>query len=377
MAEQVLDMMAGEDQKLLEKTASQFFAEHSPIERLRKLRDSGDTLGYSRDLWAQMAELGLAGLHLPEAYGGAGMSFFDLCLVLVQAGKHLVPEPFLSAVLAGEVLVAGGTEAQKQQYLPAIASGETVIAAAYLEARSRFDVAAIDAVAERSSGGYAITGEKTQVLDAVGADAFVVSAKIGAELALFLVPADAAGVTVVGQKRIDGRNVAIVRFASVKVAEDARVAADRGLPVLTSAVDKATIALTAEMLGASDEVFAQTIEYIKVRKQFGVPLGSFQSLQHRAARVYIAIELCRSAVLASARAVDERPDELSRYASLAKAKATESFLHAVDEAVQMHGGVGVTDECNVGFYLKRARVAEVTFGNAAFHRARWASVNGY
>src|SRR5262245_22643683 len=137
MAERVLDMMTGEDQKLLEQTASQFFAEHSPVDRVRKLRDSGDVLGYSRELWGRMAELGLAGLHLPEAYGGAGMSFFDVCLVLAQAGKRLVPEPFLSTILASEVFVEGGTEAQKQAYLPGIAAGEIVVATAYLEPKSR------------------------------------------------------------------------------------------------------------------------------------------------------------------------------------------------------------------------------------------------
>lgn len=377
MAERVLDMIAGEDQKFLEKTASQFFSENSPIDRVRKLRDSGDALGYSRDLWAQMAELGLAGLHIPEAYGGAGMSFFDLCLVLAQAGKRLVPEPFLSAILASESLVEGGSEEQKQSYLPRIAAGEIVVATAFVESKSRFRLDAIASKAVRVASGYSLSGEKIQVLDAVGADAFLVSATIDGAVGLFLVASDAKGVSIVPQKRFDGRNCAIVRLDSVEVAETARVGGDRGLEVLGRAVDKATIALAAEMLGASDEVFALTVEYIKVRKQFGAPLGSFQALQHRAARVYIAIELCRSAVLASARAVDEQPEELARYASLAKAKATETFLHAVDEAVQMHGGVGVTDECNVGFYLKRARAAEATFGNAAFHRARWATLNGY
>jgi len=377
MAEFVLDMMAGEDQKMLEQTASQFFAEHSPIDRVRKLRDSNDALGYSRELWSQMAELGLASLHIPEAYGGAGMSFFDLCLVLAQAGKRLVPEPFLSTVLASEMFVEGGSEDQKTTYLSEIASGATVVATAYLESKSRFDLAAIRTTATRASGGYAIAGEKIQVLDAVGADAFLVSAKLGDDVALFVVPAGAAGLSVVPQKRIDSRNAAIVRLDSVNVPESARVGGERGLEILSRAVDKATIALSAEMLGASDEAFAVTIDYLKVRKQFGVPLGSFQALQHRAARVYIAVELCRSAVLASARAVDERPEELARYASLAKAKATDTMLHVVDEAVQMHGGVGVTDECNVGFFLKRARVAEATFGNASYHRARWASLNGY
>lgn len=377
MAEQEILMVADEDQRTLASTAAQFFAEHSPIERLRKLRDANESLGYSRELWSQIAEMGYAGLHIPEAYGGMGMSFFELGLVLTQAGKQLVPEPFLSAILASETLLAGGSEEQKSEWLPKIASGEAVVATAYLEAKSRFDLSAVSATATRVAGGFAISGEKIQVADAVGADAFLVSARLDGAFALFLVPAGAAGLSVVAQKRMDGRNVAIVRFDGATVGEDARVGGEAPLAALQHGVDLATIALSAEMLGGADEAFHLTVEYIKVRKQFGVPIGSFQALQHRAARVYIDLELCRSAVLAAARAVDVRPAEIARFASLAKARATEAYLHSVDEAVQMHGGVGVTDECNVGFYLKRARAAEATFGNAAFHRARWATVNGY
>lgn len=377
MAEQVLLMVADEDQRMLASQAGQFFAEHSPIDRVRKLRDEQDALGYSRELWSQIAELGYAGLHLPEAYGGMGMSFFELCLVLTQAGRTLVPEPFLSAVLAGETLLAGGSDAQRSEWLPKIASGEAVVATAYLEKKSRFDLSAIETVAARAEGGFRIDGTKIQVVDGVGADAFLVTAKLDGTPELFVVPAGAPGLSVTKQSRMDGRNVALVRFEGVQLPEAARVGADGGFGAFTRAVDLATIALSAEMLGGADEVFGITVEYLKVRKQFGAPIGSFQALQHRAARVYIGLELCRSAVLAAARSVDERPDELPRYASLAKAKATDAYLHAVDEAVQMHGGVGVTDECNVGFHLKRARAAEATFGNSAFHHARWATVNGY
>lgn len=377
MAEQVLLMVPDEDQRMLASQAAQFFAEHSPIERVRKLRDADDAVAYSRDLWARIGELGYAGLHVPEAYGGMGMSFFELGLVLSQAGKTLVPEPFVSAVLASETLLGGGSEDQKSEWLTKIASGEGVVATAYLEKKSRFDVAAIEATATRAAGGFRLDGEKIQVLDAVAADAFLVTAKLDGKPNLFLVAADAPGLTVVRQHRMDGRNVAIVRFAGVGVGEDARVGGDAGIAALERGIDYATIALSAEMIGAADEAFAMTVDYIRVRKQFGVPLGSFQALQHRASRVYIALELARSAVLAATRAADESPQELARYASLAKAKATDAFLHAVDEAVQMHGGVGVTDECNVGFYLKRARAAEATFGNSAYHHARWATLNGY
>lgn len=375
MAEQDLPMIPDEDQRLLEKTAAQFFAQHSPADRVRKLRDGNDPLGYSRDLWSQMAELGWCGLHIPEEYGGMGMSFFDLCLVVAQAGKTLAPEPFLSAVLASETLVAGGSDAQKSEWLPKIAGAEAVIATAYLEARSRFDVSAIDATATKSSDGFVLEGTKVHVCDAVGADAFLVSAKLDGAVAVFVVAAGTKGITVTRGNRIDGRNAATVKLDAVEVPASALVPG--GVEALKRGIDYATIALSAEMLGGADEAFTTTVEYIKVRKQFGAPLGSFQALQHRAARVYIALELARSAVLAAARAADLLPQDLARYASLAKAKMTDAYLHSVNEAVQMHGGVGVTDECNVGFYLKRARAAESTFGNAAFHHARWATVNGY
>lgn len=375
MAEQTLLMVADDDQRLLEKTAAQFFAQHSPVERVRKLRDANDPLGYSRALWSEMAELGWCGLHVPEDFGGVGMSFFDLCLVIAQAGKCLAPEPFLSAVLASELLVMGGSAEQKSAWLPKIAAGEAVVATAYLEATSRFDLARVGTSATPVDGGFAISGDKVHVLDAVGADAYLVSARVDGVVGVFVVPASAEGITVTRLPRIDGRNAAAVAFTRVVVPATSRVPG--GLDALTHAVDLATIALAAEMLGGADEAFAATIEYIKVRKQFGVPLGSFQALQHRAARVYISLELARSAVLASARAVDTAPADLARYASLAKAKMTDAYFHSVNEAVQMHGGVGVTDECNVGFYLKRARAAESTFGNAAYHHARWATVNGY
>lgn len=375
MPEAVLSMVADEDQQMLESTAKKFFADNSPIERVRRLRDGGDELGYSKALWGQIAELGLAGLHVPEEYGGAGLSFFGLGLVMMQAGRTLVPEPFLGSILATETLASGGSEAQRAEYLPAIAAGERVVGAAYLEAHSRHDLSAVDAKATADGEGFTLVGEKVHVVDGFGADAYLVTARVGGTVEVFVVPAGAAGLVAVRQRRMDGRNVARVRLDGVRVSADARLPG--GLAALARGIDHATIALAAEMIGAADQVFAETVEYIRVRKQFGVPIGSFQALQHRAGRVYIALELARSAVLAASRAVDECPEQLARYASLAKAKANDACLLAADEAVQMHGGVGVTDECNVGFYLKHARAASVTFGDGAYHASRWAEANGY
>jgi len=222
------------------------------------------------------------------------------------------------------------------------------------------------------------------VLDGHVADAFVVVARTAGSprdakgITLFLVPRGAAGLTVTRQARLDGRNAALVRFDGVSVGADAALGAlDAGHELLASAVDRATVGLCAEMLGGMEQAFALTVEHLKTRLQFGVPIGSFQALKHRAANVFIELELAKSAVMAAARAVDGAEPDLAKLVSLAKARCSEAYLLAANEGVQMFGGVGMTDEYDIGFYMKRARAAELTFGDAAFHRARWAALSGY
>jgi acyl-CoA dehydrogenase len=374
-----MKLVQDEQQAELARAARDFVKRSTPFERVRNLRDTRDALGYSPEVWRQMAELGWTGLCLPEDVGGMGLGFTELCIVLEEAGRRLVPEPLFSTLLLGaQALLLGGTRSQQQRLLPRIASGEAIITVGYQERASRFDLAAVTSVAERTPGGYRLSGEKLNVLDAHVADALLISARAESGLTLFLVERGAAGLEIERQQRIDSRNAGIARLANVSVAEDAVVGEPgRGLELLTRVADRALVGLSAEMLGSASQAFEDTLEYLKTRRQFDAPIGSFQALQHRAARLFVELSLARSAVLAAARSVDEEPERLPRLAALAKARTSDTFMHVAREAVQMHGGIGVTDEFHIGFYLKRARVAELTLGDAAYHRRRWAELGGY
>jgi len=373
-------LLLNDEQKMLSKTAHEFIRERAPAARIRSLRDSRDEVGFSRELWNEMAELGWLGLQIPEDYDGLGLGFFDLCVVLEQSGRELMPEPFVSTLLLGtQTLLLGGTEAQKKALLPGIAAGEILLTVGYEEAGSPDDSSKGATVARKSGEGFELSGEKIQVLDGHLADRIIVSATTSdGGCTLFLVdPAD-PGVTITRQFRIDGLNAAIVKLDGVAVHRDDIVGElGGGATLLQAVLDRAAVGLSAQMLGASEQAFADTIEYIKEREQFGVPIGSFQALQHRAVSVYTEIALTRSVVLAAARTVDEAPDEVPRLASLAKAMGSETFMHAAKEAIQMHGGIGVTDEHDIGFYIKRAQATYMTFGKPSQHRQRWAELHGY
>lgn len=374
-----LKLTLDEQQDELARTARAFVSSSTPLDRVRTLRDSRDAVGFSRDVWKQMAELGWTGMCLPEQYSGLGLGFVELCIVLEESGRRLVPEPLISTVLLGaHALLLGGTPGHKARFLPRVAAGTTVLSVAFQERTSRFELGRVETVAERTAHGFRLSGEKVNVLDGHVADAWIVSARTDQGLALFLVEATASGVEVTRQQRIDSRNAAVIRLGGVEVSADALVGRDgQGLALLTQVVDRATVGLSAEMVGSARQTFEDTLAYLKTRKQFDVTIGSFQALQHRAARLFIELSLARAAVAAAARSVDEEPQNLPRMASLAKARASDLFVHVANEAVQMHGGIGVTDECQIGFYLKRARVAELTFGDAAWHRKRWAELAGY
>ena len=378
-----MDLILTEDQELIAKTAADFVKQKSPLARVRELRDTNDPVGFSRALWKEMAELGWVGIAFPESLGGAGLGFAELAVVMEELGRTLAPEPFLSTVLlAGQALRLSGDSAEASAWLPRVCKGEAILALAQQEARSRYDLATVETRAEAAGAGYRLSGEKIQVLDGHVADAFVVAARTAGGpreakgITLFVVPKGAAGLTVTRQTRLDGRNAALVRFDGVGVGATLGPV-DGGHVLLASAVDRATVGLCAEMLGGMQQAFAMTLEHLKSRIQFGVPIGSFQALKHRAANVFIELELAKSAVMAAARAVDGADADLAKLVSLAKARCSDAYVLATNEAVQMFGGVGMTDEYDIGFYMKRARAAELTFGDAAFHRARWAALSGY
>ncbi len=380
-----MELVLTEDQQMIAETAADFATDRSPITRFRELREGGDEVGFSRALWKEMAELGWVGIAYPESVGGAGMGFSELALVLEQLGRQLAPEPLLScAVLGGRALLHAGTDAHKKEWLQPLVEGEKLVALAAQEPNSRWDLHKVATKATTSGEGWQISGTKTQVLDGHVADAFVVSARVsGGEsdedgIALFLVPADAPGVEIERQHRLDDRGAAIVKLRNVEVGADALLGDEHsGGHTLEQVFDEGTVALCAEMLGGIAAAFDMTLQQLKERDQFGVKIGTFQGLKHRAARVFMEVELARSCVMAAARALDAGDPEAPKLVSLAKARLSDAYVLATNEGVQMFGGVGMTEEYDIGLFMKRARACELTFGDAAHHRRRWAELSGY
>ena len=379
-----MSLALSEEQELLRNTAREFIAEHSPVKELRRLRDEQDPVGFSRPLWKQMAELGWAGIVLPEDLGGAGLGYAELGIVLEECGRTLAATPLVATSLLGaNAVLLGGNELQRKEILPAVAKGERILALA-LQEGSHHAPYAVATRAEASASGWRLTGRKTFVLDGHVADQIVVVARTSGSsgdrdgLSLFLVPKAARGLEVTRTIMVDGRNAANLALSGVELDRSALLGAEgRGADVLDRVLDLALVGLSAEMLGTLAEAFERTIAYLKERKQFGVPIGSFQALKHRAANMFVEVELSRSIVLDALRAIDEGRADLPQLASVAKARVSDAIHLIGNEAVQMFGGIGVTDEEEIGLFLKRARVAELTLGDAAFHRARFAALSGF
>ncbi len=380
------ELVLTEEQELLRRTAADFVRQSSPVSRVRALRDADDPIGYSSELWREMAALGWPGIVVPEEYGGLGLGFADLVVVLEELGTALAPEPFLSTVVLGAgALLEGGSEERRRELLPRIVAGEEILALAHHEPGARHRPYRVETRLEPAGGGgYVLRGEKDLVLDGPSASRIVVSARSAGErddragIDLFLVDPSAPGVARTRQHLVDSRAASRIALDGVAVGEADRIGASgRGADVLDAIVDRACVALAAEMLGGMREAFERTLAYLKEREQFGVKIGSFQALKHRAARLFVAIELGRSVVMAAARALDEGSSEAPKLASLAKAQLSDAFVAVANEAIQMHGGIGMTDEHDIGLFLKRARAAEILFGDAAFHRDRYAALEGY
>jgi alkylation response protein AidB-like acyl-CoA dehydrogenase len=373
-----------EDQELIRKTARSFVQAQLPVTHLRKLRDEKDATGFSRSAWRELAANGLVGAALPESDGGGGLGYAELGLVLEECGRTLAPTPFLSTVLLSANAVAlAGTPEQRAQVLPGIAQGERVIAFAHEEG-TRFRRWPIQTKATPTADGFRIVGDKSFVLDGNVADSIIVVARTsGADdsqegLTFFLVPRGVPGLGIQRRVDIDSRNAARVIFDRVDVPASAIIGeAGRAGLILDQVLDRATAGLCAEMLGGALEAFDRTLAYLKVRKQFGVPIGSFQALKHRAAWMFAELELSKSIVAAALRAIDANSPDVPTLVSTAKARMNETAILVASEAIQMHGGIGATDELDIGLFYKRAHVAAQTFGNAAYHRDRFARLSGY
>ncbi len=360
-----------EEQSMLRDAAKSWVQEKSPVTAFRRMRDSGVDIGYDAAAWNEMAEMGWAGVIIPEEYGGSAFGYLSMGLILEETGRTLTASPLLATALtAASALILGGSDAQKGEWLPKIAAGEIVATLAVDEGPHHNP----EKVETKVEGGK-LSGKKTFVLEGPAADLFIVSAKEGGKVELYLVPANAAGVTKQKLQLADSRGAANVTFDNVAVGPDAKLSG--GAALLEKVLDRARAGICAEMLGASVQAFETTLDYLKTRVQFGQVIGSFQALQHRAAKMFTDLELSRSAVEAALAAIDADSPEVPELVSLAKAKMGDTFHLVSNEMVQMHGGIGMTDAHDAGFYLKRARACEAAFGNQAFHRDRYARIQGY
>lgn len=376
-----MSLVLTEDQLMFRDAAKRFAAERAPVAQLRKLRDDNDPVGFSRELWKEMADMGWAGVLVPEEHGGVGFGFVGAGLIATEIGRNLSVTPLLSSsVLAVTALVRGGSQAQKETLLPAIASGELLIALATDESARHSP----HHIATRVSGKYKLSGRKLHVLDGHVADRLIVSARTSGDneardgITLFLVSAKAAGVSITRSSMVDSHNSATVELRDVAVTDaDIIGTLGHGADVLDAALDAGRAVLAAELLGIAEESFEQTLVYLRERDQFGVKIGTFQALQHRAAHLFCEIELVRSVVLRSLQALDDREANAASLVCLAKAKASDVARIATNEAVQMHGGIGMTDEFDIGFFMKRARAAAETFGDQYYHTDRFAQLAGY
>jgi alkylation response protein AidB-like acyl-CoA dehydrogenase len=379
-----MPLVLSEEQELLQQTARNFVSESAPVSALRALRDADDPAGFSRELWKEMAELGWPGILLPEELGGAGLGYAELGVVQEELGRTLAASPlFATALLGGNAVLLAGSDAQKKEILPALARGERLLALAYQET-PRHDPFAVSTRAEPVRDGFRLHGEKRFVLDGHVADQIIVVARVSGGprdrdgLALFVVDGDARGLARTRTRMVDSRNAALLRLDGVEVDRGRALGQPGGAAdVLEAVFDRAAIALSAEMLGGAQRVFDDTLAYLRERKQFGVPIGSFQALKHRAAALFCEVELARSIVLEALRAVDSGSPEVPRLACVCKARLSDAYVHAANEGVQMHGGIGMTDEHDVGLFLKRAKATALLLGDSAYHRDRYARLEGF
>ncbi len=351
-----------DEQVMLRDMAREWADNESPVTAFRKLRAAQRPQGFDPDAWRAIAEMGWAGVVVPEEHGGSAFGYLSLGLVLEQLGRNLAASPLASVTAAATAIVLGSDEGAKSEWLPRIASGEVLATLAVDETPVHRGV---DGLATQVVDGN-LSGTKMFVAEGDSATLFVVAAADG----LYLVTGD-LGVTRTRRHMADERSHADIRF------ENAPAVKLGGSELTLAVVDRATAATCAEMLGMAEQAFAITNDYLKTRVQFGAPLSTFQALQHRMARMFTELELMRSVVEGALEAIDARRSDLDQAVSLAKATASDTLKMVSREMIQLHGGIGMTDEYDAGFYIKRSAVLEAMWGNAAWHRERFARLNGY
>jgi alkylation response protein AidB-like acyl-CoA dehydrogenase len=378
-----MSFVLSEDQQMLRDTAMAFARDEMPVSHLRELRDGGAN-GVDAEMRGKLAELGFFGVLVPEEYDGVGLGMVAMGQIMEAQGRTIAATPLLqTAVMGASALILGGSEAQKAEWLPKIASGEATVALAVDEGTHHAPLN-IATEAERNGQGYTLNGAKRYVPDGHHADVFIIAARTFGEagqahgISLFLVPNDADGLGVNALNTVDSHGAAHLTLEDVAVGEDSVLGAvDAGWEVLEPTLDRGRIALAAEALGSAQAAFDMTLEYMQTRKQFGQLIGSFQSLQHRAAKMFTDLELTRSCIAAALSGVDENRNDMAELASLAKARASDLIHLVSNETVQFHGGIGMTDAHDSGLYMKRARVQEALLGGGSYHRDRYAKLNGF
>jgi alkylation response protein AidB-like acyl-CoA dehydrogenase len=379
-----MSLLLTEEQQLLKESASAYVKGNFDFEALRARRLFSASPHLDREAWREMAELGWTAIPFEETWGGVGLGFAELGIVMEELGRGLVQSPLLSTVvLYGGIIDLAGSEEQKRLTLPEIIAGNRLGSFAYLES-PRHEPFFVKTKLSMHGGRYVLTGRKQLVLDGGSANEFVVLAREHGEfgdkdgLCLVLVPADAKGIVIENQLLIDGRSVATVHFNEVVVAESSLLTeAGPAASVIDQVFNRASTALSSEMLGSIQSLFEMTMEYLKVREQFGAKIGSFQGLKHRAARWFCEVELSKAIVLKTLRAIDENSQETRQIVSACKARLSDTAQLSGREGIQMHGGIGVTDEHDAGLFMKHGRVAEMLFGDSHFHQLRFASARGY
>ncbi|MDE2579585.1 MAG: acyl-CoA dehydrogenase family protein [Hyphomicrobiales bacterium] len=366
-----------EEQNLLRDSARGFIADKAPVAHLRHLRDTRDATGFSRDLWREFADMGFAGVIAPEAQGGLGLGPVEAGVIMEEIGRNLTPSPFFATALVGAsaLKAAGGPRAEA--LLAKIASGDLLLALAVDEG-AKHRPGAMTTQAQRSGNGFVLNGAKSFVVDGHAADLLLVAARLGDTVDVFMVDPKAAGVSVERTIMTDAHNAARVTLDNVALDADAALGAgERGAAILETALNVGRAGSAAELCGVGAEAFARTTAYLKERKQFGRLIGEFQALQHRAAHLYCELEIAQAVTLKALQALAAAPDKAGPLVSLAKARACAAADLAVREAVQMHGGIGMTDAVDIGLFMKRARVAQELFGDERFHADRLARLRGY
>ncbi len=377
-------LVLNDEQTMLRDNARGFLAKNAPIAHLRALRDNRDADGFSRTLWKNFVEMGWAGILVPQDYGGLGLGHVEAGVVAEELGRTLTPSPFFStAVLAATAIARAGTDKQKENYLPKIVAGE-LIATLAVDETAKHHPEKIAMPAARSGNGFKLSGAKSFVIDGHVANLLIVAARTAGNpgdtsgITLFLVDANTPGVRAERTATVDSHNAARISFEDVNLSADNVLGKiDAGWDVLEGVLNVGRAVLAAEMVGASDEAFGRTVAYLKERKQFGKAIGEFQALQHRAAHLYCELEVTRASVLKALQTLDDSYDRAGAIVSVAKARAGLSATLAVQEAVQMHGGIGMTDEFDIGLFMKRVRVCQELFGDSNFHADRLARLNRY